>query len=86
MDAAILSQNVLILYPAGLLSAATVLGILTAIYTIVWIMLRRKDNTFHNANQLAGFLLAGFTTALAQVAVMDLGRFILTGTWTGIAP
>ncbi len=86
MDAAILSQNVLILYPVGLLSAATVLAILSTIYAIVWIMLWKKDNSFTHVNQVSAFLLGGFATAVAQVAIMDLGRYILTGTWTGIIP
>jgi len=28
-------------------------------------------------------LVAGFATALSQIAVMDIVRYLLTGTWKG---
>ena len=31
----------------------------------------------------AGYLASGFATALVQIGIMDLVRFILTGTWSG---
>lgn len=83
VDLAILSENMYLLYPLALLSSATVLTILTMLYTVVWVLLLRKENEFQSINDLAGVLLAGFTTALLQIALMDLGRFILTGTWEG---
>jgi len=46
-------------------------------------LLRKKENMFQNLSQLSGYLAAGFTTALLQIGIMDLGRYILTGTWAG---
>jgi|YNPMSStandDraft_1061717.scaffolds.fasta_scaffold36005_2 uncharacterized membrane protein len=83
MDIAILSENAFLLYPLALLSSATVLLILTMLYTVIWILLLRKDNHYQTLNDLSGLLIAGFTTALLQIALMDLGRYILTGTWKG---
>lgn len=82
-DLAFLSGNPLLLFPVALFSSATVLLLLGMIYTIIWIMITRKENTFHSLRQMAGFLTAGFATALVQIGIMDLGRFILTGTWGG---
>lgn len=83
VDLAFLSGNPLLLYPVALLSAATVLLLLGMIYTIVWALITKKENAFHSVRQMAGFLTAGFATALVQVGIMDLGRYILTGTWAG---
>jgi hypothetical protein len=65
------------------LSSATVLLILSMIYTMIWLMIFKRDNSIHNLKQLWLPLTAGFTTALMQIALMDLGRFALTGTWKG---
>lgn len=83
VDGAILSENMYLLYPLALLSSATVVTILTMLYTVVWILLLGKENKYQTINDLATILLAGFTTALLQIALMDLGRYILTGTWEG---
>jgi uncharacterized membrane protein len=83
LDLSIVSENPLILYPLALLSSATVLLILSMIYTMIWLMIFKRDNSIHNLKQLWLPLTAGFTTALMQIALMDLGRFALTGTWKG---
>jgi uncharacterized membrane protein len=83
LDAMILSNNPLLLYPLALLSAAGILLILMLVYAIVWIMIARQDNRFINYREIWVPLLAGFTTALLQVTVIDVGRFLLTGTWAG---
>jgi hypothetical protein len=65
---------------AGSVSVLIVLGL---VYTMVWVMLWRKDNQFTTWGELWPFGLAGLGTALLQIAVIDLGRFLLTGTWDG---
>ncbi len=72
-----------LLYPLAILSAGDVLIILTLIFTIVWVMLLNRDNQFQGWKDLVWWLLAGFGTALALIAVMDWVRFSLTGTWEG---
>lgn len=83
IDAAMLSQNPLILFPLALLSTATIITILTLVYTIVWTMITKRENTFTSWREAWLPLLAGFATALAQIAVMDGARYALTGTWEG---
>lgn len=83
VDGALLSGNPLVLYPLALLSAATTLLVLTLVYTVVWVMLFKKGNRFHSLGEMWPFLLAGFTTALLQVALLDLLRFLFTGAWEG---
>lgn len=72
-----------LIYPLALLSAVDVLIILTLIFTLVWIMLFKKDNLFHHWDELPWWLTAGFGTALALIAFMDWVRFSMTGTWDG---
>jgi uncharacterized membrane protein len=81
----ILSENPLALYPLAILSALTVLLVLTLVYTVVWTMVLKQDNRFRSLREMWPLILAGFTTALLQIGVMDAGRFFLTGTWEGFA-
>jgi uncharacterized membrane protein len=81
--AAMLSNNPLILIPLAVLSSGTILVVLTLVYTILWVMLIKRENSYSSWKQLPPVLLAGFTTALAQIAAMDAARYLLTGTWDG---
>jgi uncharacterized membrane protein len=72
-----------LVYPLAILTAADVLLILTLIFTIVWVMITKKDNLFQQWKDLVWWLVAGFGTALALIAFMDWMRFSLTGTWEG---
>lgn len=82
-DALVLTQNPLILYPFALISAFGVVVLLTMIYSMLWIIILRKENRYAYARQLAMPLLAGFGFALLQLILIDAGRFLLTGTWDG---
>ena len=84
LDLAILSGNPLIIYPLAVLSGFAVLAILTAVYTVIWVLFSKQENRYHNLKELWVPLTAGFLTALLQISLMDAGRFILTGTWAGI--
>jgi uncharacterized membrane protein len=79
----ILSENPIILYPLALASALTVLLLLTMIYSIVWVVLLRKENSYQKLRQMTIPIALGFTTALLQIFVFNLVRFMLTGTWDG---
>jgi uncharacterized membrane protein len=83
LDLAMLSDNPLILYPLAVLSGLAVLAILTAVYTVVWVLLSRQENRYHTLKELWLPLTAGFTVALLQITLMDVGRLALTGTWAG---
>lgn len=80
----VLSENPIFLYPFAILSTLDVMLVLTLIYTIIWVMITRKDNTMRGFNDLKWYLLAGLLTALVQIGIMDFSRFSLTGTWNGL--
>ena len=75
------TENPLILYPLSLLSVLNLLIILTAIHTILWVLLLKKENLFLNFSQLKTYMLCGFITVIIQIALMDFIRYQLTGTW-----
>ncbi len=78
-----LTGNPMILYPFALISASGVIVILTMVYTLVWLMVFRKENTLDHPRQLFIPLCAGLITAFVQIGGVDLLRYWLTGTWAG---
>ena len=83
VDLLVLSENPLLLYPLALISAAGVLLLLTLAYSMVWLMIFRAENKFLSARQMLLPLAGGFGLALAQIILLDLARYALTGTWDG---
>ncbi len=83
LDLLVLTENSLVLYPLALISAAGVLGLLTVVYSMVWAMILRTENSYQRLGQLAFPLLGGFGFALTQIILLDVGRYLLTGTWDG---
>ncbi len=83
LDGLVLTENPIILYPLALVSAVGVLLILTMVYSMVWVMLFKQENRFERLSEIAAPLVAGFTFALLQIGVIDLLRYLLTGTWDG---
>ena len=83
LDLTVLSGNPILLYPLAILGSATVIVILGMIYTIIWLMLFKQENKYHHLKEAWLPLVAGFTTALIQISIMDWGRYTLTGTWKG---
>jgi hypothetical protein len=80
---AILSDISLILYPLALLSGASILLILSLVYGVVWTMIAKRENRFERFQDAWVPMLAGFLTAVVQIALIDAGRYWLTGTWSG---
>jgi hypothetical protein len=83
VDLALLSENPVILYPLALISAAGVLVLLTMVYSMIWLMVLRRDNSIQRPRQLILWLVAGFGVALLQIVALDAIRYALTGTWEG---
>ena len=79
----ILTGNPLLTYPLILLSTAGLLILLTVLYSVIWILVRKKENSFKNWSELAWWGIAGLSSALLQIALIDLVRFTFTGTWSG---
>jgi len=81
--AVVLSENPLLLYPLALLSSAGVLILLMGVYTVLAIIVLRRDNRATTWRDLSAPAVVGLTLAIAQIALLDLGRYVLTGTWGG---
>jgi uncharacterized membrane protein len=79
----VMTENPLILYPLALISSAGVLVILSMIYAMLWLIVLKAENRYVHAWQLITPLVGGFTMGLLQIALLDLGRYMLTGTWEG---
>lgn len=71
--------------PMAILSSLTVVGLLAAVYTLIWTLGLKKDNTFTNLKQAGTYLLLGLLTAGIHLEGMALLRFALTQTWTGFS-
>jgi len=76
-------ENPLLLYLLALVSAAGVLALLTMVYSLFWLIILRKENSYQRLSQMILPLTGGFGTGLAQIALFDLARFVLTGSWDG---
>ena len=82
-DLAMLTENPVILYPVAVLSSLGVLALLCVVFSVVWIMIMRQDNTFEHLQQLWLPALAGLTMAFVLILGIDLFRLGLTHTWGG---
>lgn len=85
LDLAVLSGVSLILLPLALISAFGVVWVLMLVYWMVWVMVTRQENRYANARAAWTPALAGFLTAMLQIAVVDAVRFLWTGTWAGFS-
>ena len=88
VEAAFLIGTVLVeepymLYPLSLLSAAGVIILLTMVYSMVYVMIVKKENTYSRFRELVIPLLAGYIVAMLQIGAIDLLRYLWTGTWSG---
>ena len=76
-------ENPLLLYLFALVSAAGVLVLLTIVYSLFWLIILRKENSYEWFSQMTLPLVGGFGVGLLQIVLFDLARFALTGTWDG---
>jgi hypothetical protein len=79
----VLSNQPVILYVLGLVSAAGVVLVLTAINTTLMLIITRKDSRADNWIQTVLPLLIAMTLALIEIGLVSYARFSLTGTLTG---
>ncbi len=70
-----------VLYPMAFISAGGVLLILSMVYSLLWLMVMREENTFERLRDYGFPMLAGLTVALIQITAIDLFRLWLTHTW-----
>jgi hypothetical protein len=83
MDLGILSEQPVILYPIAFLSVLGILALLSMVFSIVWIIIMRQENTFEKLKQLWMPATAGLTLTFLMISLIDLLRLKLTGTWGG---
>ena len=83
MNFLILTDSIIVLYPVALLSTLGVLALLTMVFSILWMIIMRLENSFDNIRQLWVSASAGLTLALLLILSIDLLLFQLTGTWSG---
>jgi len=67
-------------------SALAVLTLLTSVNSMLVVMIVRRENVVDTWSQAIVPLLAGFTVSLVQIGVIDVVRYALTGTLSGIPP
>lgn len=81
IDLVILTEHPAVLYPIAILSVLGVLALLISVFSVVWMLIMRQENAFDSLSQMWMPFLAGTTLTFLMIAVIDLLRFQLTGTW-----
>lgn len=79
----VMFENPLFLYPLALLSSATVLVVLTIVYTMMLMMIFKHENRADKLWDVATVIFAGLTLAVAQIGLFDFIRYSIFGTWGG---
>jgi len=83
LDSLILTENPFALYPIALISAGGVIIILSMVYSMLCLILFKRENRFSSPRQMLFPLTAGLGIAFAQIIVLDIIRYMITGTWEG---
>jgi uncharacterized membrane protein len=79
----VMVENPIFLYPLALLSSATVLFLLTIVYTMFLLLIFKRENRAENLKDLSIVLFIGLTFSIAQIGLFDLIRYSIFGTWGG---
>jgi uncharacterized membrane protein len=79
----VLTEAIWVIIPVAVISALGVYALLVMIYTIVTVMIFKRDNTYTSIKDLLLPLICGATLAIIQIGVFDLARYLWTGTWLG---
>ncbi len=83
LDILVLLEISWILYPLALIGSLGVVVLLTMIYSMVWVMITNHENQYTRLRDYWVPLVGGYIVALLQIGIIDLLRFIWTGTWAG---
>jgi len=70
-----------VLYPLALISSSGVLVMLVMIFMIMLLMIFGKENSYQRLGQAIFPILAALFLAILQIVIMDIGRYLITGTW-----
>jgi hypothetical protein len=83
LDAVVYIENPLLLYPLALISAGGVMVILTLVYTMLWLVVLKRENRYNGFKDLLIPLIGGLGLAIIQIGLLDWLRFLITDTWDG---
>ncbi|HSL29891.1 MAG TPA: DUF2085 domain-containing protein [Anaerolineales bacterium] len=83
INLAILTESPVVLYPVGIASILGVLALLIMVFSMVWLLMMRQENEFTSLKQMWMAFLGGTTLAFLLIGMVDLVRYMLTGTWGG---
>lgn len=83
MDVLVLLEITPLQYLFSIISSGSVFVLLTMIYSMVLVMLFKKENTYDSIKQLLIPLTGGFIIGLLQIGAIDLVRYLMTGAWDG---
>jgi uncharacterized membrane protein/competence protein ComGC len=83
LDVLLLLEIPWILIPLALLGSAGVVVLLVMVYSMVLVMIFKKENQFSGFRELWVPLVSGYVIALTQIGLIDLLRYLWTGTWAG---
>lgn len=78
------TNHPLVIYPLMVISGLAVFLVLSSVYTVVAIMILRRENTHLRWRELLLPILMGMTIALLQVLLTSWLRYALTGTWESL--
>jgi hypothetical protein len=81
--AIVLTENPIVIYPLALISAGGVVALLTALDTVILLIITRRESRLTHWRQAALPLLVGFTLALLQIGAVDAARYAIFGSWDG---
>jgi uncharacterized membrane protein len=81
VDLAILTESPIILYPIAFISVFGVMALLIIVFSVVWMLVMRQENTFESLSQMWMPFIAGTTLTFLMITAIDLLRLRLTGTW-----
>jgi len=79
----VIPENPLLSYPLILASILGLVLLLTILYTVIWLLITKKENTIGSWTDLIRWGVGGLITGLVQIMAIDGIRYLLTGTWSG---
>ncbi|MCD6576979.1 MAG: DUF2085 domain-containing protein, partial [Anaerolineaceae bacterium] len=70
----ILSGGPVIFQAAAYITIFTVVSIITLLYSIFWVIILKKENQFTDWKDMGLFILAGYSTAITQILLLNALR------------
>lgn len=81
INLAILTESPVVLYPIAIASVLGALVLLILVFSMVWLLMMRQENEFTALKEMWMAFLGGTTLAFLLIGMVDLLRYMFTGTW-----